>query len=60
MANEVRAHILRTKDGKHIIYLPGKLTDDSMFPFKGVNSIPIKVSFQNGKNELIIEKLNSI
>jgi hypothetical protein len=57
MANEAKAHILRTKEGKYIMYIPAKLSDDSMFPFKGVNTTPIKISFKNGKNELLIEKL---
>jgi hypothetical protein len=57
MANEVKAKIVRTKEGKYQIYVPAKLSDDSMFPFKGVEKTYVKISFENGKNQLSIEKL---
>jgi hypothetical protein len=56
VVNEGRGRLFRRKDGKYLIYLPKDLAEDSMFPFKGANSIFIKVSFKLGKTDLIIEK----
>ena len=44
------------KDGKYLIYVPKDLAEDSMFPFKGGESIRVKVSFNLGDNRLVIEK----
>ena len=57
MANEAKTHILRTKEGKYQIYVPATLSNDSIVPFKGVKSTYVKISFENGKNQLSIEKL---
>ena len=57
MANEAKTHILRTKEGKYQIYVPATLSNDSIVPFKGVKSTYVKISFENGKNPLSIEKL---
>jgi hypothetical protein len=56
MVNEGRGRIFRRKDGKYLIYLPLDLAEDSMFPFKGSDSIVVKVSFKLGDNKLLIEK----
>ena len=56
MVNEGRGRIFRRKDGKYLIYLPLDLAEDSMFPFKGSDSILVKVSFKLGDNKLLIEK----
>jgi hypothetical protein len=56
MVNEGRGRLFRRKDGKYLIYLPKDLAEDSMFPFKGADSIFVKVSFKLGKPDLIIEK----
>lgn len=56
MTNEGRGRLFRRTDGKYLIYLPLYLAEDSMFPFKGSDSIPVKVSFEHGDNKLIIEK----
>jgi hypothetical protein len=56
VVNEGRGRLFRRKDGKYLIYLPKDLAEDSMFPFKGANSIFIKVSFKLGKTDLLIEK----
>jgi hypothetical protein len=57
MVSEGRGRLFRRKDGKYLIYLPKDLAEDSMFPFKGADSIPMKVSFKvkSGK-DLLIEK----
>jgi len=46
MVNEGRGRLFRRKDGKYLIYVPLKLAEDSMFPFK------------TGDNKLIVEKWN--
>jgi hypothetical protein len=56
MVNEGRGRIFRRKDGKYLIYLPLDFAEDSMFPFKGADSILVKVSFKLGDNKLLVEK----
>jgi len=48
--------LFRRKDGKYLIYIPKDLAEDSMFPYKGADSIFVKVSFKLGDNKLLIEK----
>ena len=56
MVSEGRGRLFRRKDGKYLIYLPKDLAEDSMFPFKGANSIFVKVSFELKDDKLLIEK----
>ncbi len=56
MVNEGRGRLFRRKDGKFLIYLPKDLAEDSMFPFKTVESIYVKVGFKLGDNKVLIEK----
>ena len=57
MVSEGKGRLFRRTDGKYLIYLPVYFAEDSMFPFKGSDSILVKVSFKpGGKKELLIEK----
>ena len=56
MVSEGRGRLFKRKDGKYLIYLPKDLAEDSMFPFKGSDSIFIKVSFKLNGGNLIVEK----
>ena len=56
MVNEGRGRLFRRKDGKYLIYIPLKLAEDSMFPFKTDSSIKLKVSFKIGDNKVVVEK----
>ena len=56
MVSEGRGRLFRRKDGKYLIYLPKDLAEDSMFPFKGADSIFVKVGFKLKDNKLIVEK----
>jgi hypothetical protein len=57
MVSEGRGRLFRRKDGKYLIYLPKDLAEDSMFPFKGADSIYVNVSFKvKGGKDLLIEK----
>jgi hypothetical protein len=56
MVSDGRGRLFRRKDGKYLIYLPKDLAEDSMFPFKGSDSIFVKVSFKLGDNKLVVEK----
>jgi hypothetical protein len=56
MVKEGRGRLFRRKDGKYLIYLPKDFAEDSMFPFKGADSIFVNVSFKLGDNKLLIEK----
>jgi len=58
MVNEGRGRLFRRKDGKYLVYLPKDFAEDSMFPFKGSDSIFVKVSFKLGDSKLYIEKWN--
>ena len=56
MVSDGRGRLFRRKDGKYLIYLPKDLAEDSMFPFKGADSIFVKVSFELKDDKLLIEK----
>jgi len=56
MVNEGRGRLFRRKDGKFLIYVPKDLAEDSMFPYKGEESLHVKVSFKMGDDKLLIEK----
>ena len=56
MVSDGRGRLFRRKDGKYLVYLPKDLAEDSMFPFKGADSIFVKVSFKLGDTKLIVEK----
>jgi len=56
MVNDGRGRLFRRKDGKYLVYLPKDFAEDSMFPFKGSDSIFVKVTFKLGDNKLLIEK----
>ena len=58
MVSEGRGRLFRRKDGKYLLYVPLKLAEDSMFPFKTKTSVKLKISFKIGDNKLIIEKWN--
>jgi hypothetical protein len=56
MVSEGRGRLFRRKDGNYLIYLPKDLAEDSMFPFKGEDSVFVKVSFELRDDKLLIEK----
>jgi len=56
MVSDGRGRLFRRKDGKYLIYIPKDLAEDSMFPFKGADSIFVKVSFKLGETKLLIER----
>jgi len=56
VVSEGRGRLFRRKDGKFLIYLPKDLAEDSMFPFKGAESVFVKVTFKLGDTKLLIEK----
>jgi len=52
-----KCRLFRRKDGKYLIYLSKDWCEDSMFPFKGEDSILVKVSFKpGGAQRLIVEE----
>lgn len=44
------------KDGKYLIYPPKDLAEDSIFPFKGADSVFVKVSFKHGDPKRLLIK----
>jgi hypothetical protein len=55
MVSEGKGRLFRRKDGKYLVYLPKDLAEDSMFPFKGSDTIFVKVSFALGDSKLQVE-----
>jgi hypothetical protein len=56
VVNEGKGRLFKRKDGKYLVYIPKDLAEDSMFPFKGANSIFVKVSFKLGDGQLLVER----
>jgi len=56
MVNEGRGRLFRRKDGKFLIYIPKDLAEDSMFPFRGSDSVFVKITFKLRDNKLLVEK----
>ena len=56
MVSEGKGRLFRRKDGKYLIYVPKDLAEDTMFPYKGADSVFVKVSFKTGEKKLLIEK----
>lgn len=56
MGNEGRGTIFRIQGSKYLLYLPVRLVEDSMFPFKCEKSMCVRVSFKHGEDKLIIEQ----
>lgn len=51
-----KGRLFRRKDGKYLVYLPVYLCTDSQFPFKGLGSVDVLVSFDpKGSKRLIVE-----
>ena len=59
MVSEGKGRIFRRADGKYLVYIPLDLATDSMFPFDLTtkNSEQVKVTFNIGKQQLIIQKI---
>ena len=58
MVSEGKGRLFRRKDGKYLIYVPKALAEDTMFPYKGADSVFVKVSFKTGEDRLLIERWN--
>jgi hypothetical protein len=56
MGNEGKGTIFRRKDAKYLLYLPVRVADDSMFPFKCDHSMSVRVSFKPGSDKITVEK----
>jgi hypothetical protein len=56
MCNTGKGTITRDKRGTYQLYLPAKLVDDSMFPFKCEGSLPVNIRFIPDQASVIIEK----
>ena len=56
MVSEGKGRLFKRKDGKYLVYLPKDLAEDSMFPFKGGDTVFVKVSFSLGDRKLMVEK----
>jgi hypothetical protein len=56
VVSEGKGRLFKRKDGKYLVYIPKDLAEDSMFPFKGADSIFVKVSFKVGNSQLLVEQ----
>jgi hypothetical protein len=50
-----KGRLFKRKDGKYLIYIPKDLAEDSIFPFKGSDSVFVKITFKLGDNRLLVE-----
>jgi hypothetical protein len=60
MVSEGKGRLFRRKDDEYLIYVPKDLAEDTMFPYKGADSVFVKVSFKTGENKLVIEKWSEL
>lgn len=58
MVSEARGRFYRRKDNKYLIYLPKKLAEDSMFPFKTNSGRKVKISFDIDTKKIFVEKFD--
>jgi hypothetical protein len=60
LVSKGRGRLFKRKDGKYLIYLPVGLGEDSMFPFplESGSEVYVKVSFELGKDFLLVERWN--
>jgi hypothetical protein len=56
MVSEGKGRLFRRKDGKYLIYVPKDLAEDTMFPYKCVDSVFVRISFKTGDNRLVVER----
>jgi len=57
VVSEGKGRLFRRKDGKYLIYIPKSLAEDSMFPWRGLDTLYVKVSFKpDGAKRLVIEE----
>lgn len=56
LVSEGKGRLFRRKDDKYLIYIPKDLAEDSMFPFRGASSVPVRVRFNLGEEKIVIEK----
>jgi hypothetical protein len=56
MGNEGKGTIFKRKDDRYLLYLPVRVVDDSMFPLKCNDSMPVKIRFKPNDDKVIIEK----
>ncbi|MCW4033326.1 MAG: hypothetical protein NWF08_08075 [Candidatus Bathyarchaeota archaeon] len=57
MVSEGLGSIFKRKDGKHFVYLPLPVAEDTSFPISFTKSRKVKVSFKRGENRIVIEEL---
>lgn len=55
MVSNGKGRLFKRKDGKYLIYLPKDLAEDSVFPFKGSDSVFVKITFKLGDDRLLVE-----
>jgi hypothetical protein len=58
MVNKAKVRLFKRKNRKYLIYAPGNLAEDSMFPFQTNSTVPVKIRFTISDNKLVIEKWN--
>lgn len=55
MVSNGKGRLFKRKDGKYLVYLPKDLAEDSTFPFKGSDSVFVKITFKLGDDKLLVE-----
>jgi hypothetical protein len=57
LVNQGRGSVLKTKEGKYLVYLPKYLVEDTNFPFPMTKSRRVKISFKRGEKRIVVEEL---
>ena len=57
LTNEGYGSIFKRKDGKHFVYVPLPVAEDTSFPIQLTESKKVKVSFKRGEKRIVVEEL---
>jgi hypothetical protein len=57
LTNEGYGSIFKRKDGKHFVYVPLPVAEDTSFPIPFTKSKKVKVSFKRGEKRIVVEEI---
>ena len=57
LTNEGFGSIFKRKDGKHFVYVPLPVAEDTSFPIELTESKKVKVSFKGGEKRIVVKEL---
>jgi len=57
MVAEATGRVAKRKDGKHFLYLPKHLVEDTAFPFYTESSVPVRVIIDRPAKRLLVTSI---